>query len=126
LKSAVTAVADRLLLMNPAWVSASDFPGCSVLAVDPREPYGANALRLGRSVVYPSQYPLTRDLLVKRGLRVAETDCSELAKAEGAVTCCSLVFDHSLENHPKLRDCGAKARENTRAGRRAGFEEKPE
>ena len=109
--------------MNPAWVSTSAFPGCTALHVDPREPYGANALRIGRTVVYPSQYPLTRDLLVKRGLRVAETDCSELAKAEGAVTCCSLVFEHSLESYPKLRDRCDESRKHARLGRGARFED---
>jgi dimethylargininase len=99
LKSAVTAVGDDLLLLNPAWISASVFRGCSALSIDPREPYGANGLRIAGTVVYPSQYPRTRDLLVKRGVAVATTDTSELAKAEGAVTCCSLIFEHDLEKH---------------------------
>jgi dimethylargininase len=123
LKSAVTAVGDRLLLINPEWISASAFPGCSVLCIDPREPYAANALRFGRSLVYPSQYPFTLDLLTKRGLRVATVDCSELAKAEGAVTCCSLVFEHSLEDHPKLRDRAAESCKHARAGRTVRFED---
>lgn len=93
LKAAVTAVSDGLLLLNPAWVSPNAFSGCETLRVEPREAYGANALRLADSVVYPVQFPRTRDLLVERGLRVTSIDCSELAKAEGAVTCCSLVFD---------------------------------
>ena len=93
LKSAVTPLADGLMLLNPAWVSGVVFPGCDALPIDAREPYGANALRIADSVVYPSQYPRTRDLLIARGLRVASIDCSELTKAEGAVTCCSLVFD---------------------------------
>jgi N-dimethylarginine dimethylaminohydrolase len=29
------------------------------------------------------------------GLRVATVDVSELAKAEGGVTCCSLIFEAS-------------------------------
>ena len=93
LKSAVTAVADGLLLLNPDWVSAAAFPTCETLPIDHREPYGANALRVADAVIYPAQFPRTRDRLVRRGLRVASVDCSELAKAEGAVTCCSLVFD---------------------------------
>ena len=95
LKSAATAVGDVLLLLNPAWVSAAAFPGCEAMSVDDREPHAANALRVAGSVVYPSQHPRTRDRIVARGLRVEETDCSELAKAEGAVTCCSLIFDAS-------------------------------
>lgn len=93
LKSAVTALADELLLLNPAWVSAAAFPGRAALFVDDREPCGANALRIAGTVVYPSQFPRTRDRLIERGLRVAATDCSELAKAEGSVTCCSLIFE---------------------------------
>jgi len=93
LKSAVTDVADGLLLLNPAWISGAAFPGCDTLPIDESESYGANALRIAGAVVYPSQHPRTRDLLVQRGLRVASIDYSELAKAEGAVTCCSLVFD---------------------------------
>ena len=93
LKSAVTEVDDSLLLANPAWVAAAAFPGCEVLSVDNREPHAANALRLGGAVVYPSQYPWTREALLRRGLRVTDVDSSELAKAEGGVTCCSLVFE---------------------------------
>lgn len=93
LKSAVTALGDELLLMNPAWVSPAAFPGLEILPIDDREPYAANALRVAGAIVYPTEFPRTRDLLVARGLRVATTDCSELAKAEGAVTCCSLIFE---------------------------------
>jgi dimethylargininase len=95
LKSAVTALTDVLLLLNPAWVEAAAFSDCAVLAVDEREPYAANALRIGGAIVHPSEFPRTRDRLIAHGLRVATTDCSELAKAEGAVTCCSLIFETS-------------------------------
>lgn len=93
LKSAVTALADELLVLNPAWVSAAAFPACDALLVDAREPHGANALRIAGTIIYPSRFPRTCARLVERGLRVAVTDCSELAKAEGSVTCCSLIFE---------------------------------
>ena len=41
----------------------------------------------------PGVMPRTRDRLLRRGLDVRVVDVSELAKAEGGVTCCSLVFD---------------------------------
>lgn len=91
LKSAVTQIAADVLLLNPAWVSAEDFASLEAVPIDPQEPYAANALLLGDTVVYPAQYPRTRDALIGRGYRVATIDCSELAKAEGAVTCCSLL-----------------------------------
>jgi dimethylargininase len=93
LKSAVTAIADGLLLLNPAWVSAAAFPECEAVFVDEREPYAANALRIAGTIVYPVHFPRTCDRLVARWLRVSTTECDELAKAEGAVTCCSLVFE---------------------------------
>jgi dimethylargininase len=91
LKSAVTDVADGLLLLNPAWVSDRTFPGWEAMTIDAGEPFGANALRLGGAVVFPAQFPRTLGRLAERGLRVEPVDCSELAKAEGAVTCCSLL-----------------------------------
>jgi dimethylargininase len=93
LKSAITQVADNAVLINPAWIDASLFPGMSIIEVDPGEPGAANALRIGNSLVLPSQYPKTASRLRSQELDVHTVDVSELVKAEGAVTCCSLVFD---------------------------------
>ena len=91
-KSAVTAIADGLLLLNPAWVAATAFPGCDAVCVDDREPHAANALRIGATIVFPAHHPRTLERLTAHGLRVETVECDELAKAEGAVTCCSLVI----------------------------------
>ena len=92
LKSAVTAVAPDTLLINREWVPADAFTGLSLLDIDPQEPGGANALAIADIVVYPTAFPRTRERLERRGLRVRPVDANELQKAEGAVTCCSLVF----------------------------------
>ena len=42
--------------------------------------------------IYPSSFPRTRRMLEARGIPLEIVDVSELQKAEGAVTCCSLVF----------------------------------
>lgn len=93
LKSAVTPVAADTLLLNPAWVDRAAFTGLDIVEVDPGEPHAANALLVGASVIYPSTFPRTRKELERRGIDVRPVDLSELAKAEGAVTCCSLVFE---------------------------------
>ena len=93
LKSAVTAVADDTLLINPAWVRAETFAGWRLIEVDPSEPMGANAVRVGGALVYGSAYPLTRARLEAAGLTVHTVDASEVAKAEGAVTCCSVIVE---------------------------------
>ena len=93
LKSAVTQVAERTLLIQPEWVGSSVFAGFDLIDIDPSEPHAANALRIGERVIYPKAFPKTAQRIEARGIRVHQVDVSELAKAEGAVTCCSLVFD---------------------------------
>lgn len=96
LKTAVTDVGDGLLVMNPDWLDAGPFAGFDQIHVAPGEPFAANALRVGGRVIYPTAFPRTRDRLARRGVELLEVDVSELAKAEGGVTCCSLLFvtDH--------------------------------
>ena len=91
LKSAVTALDDRTVLLNPQWVNADAFAGYRVVEVAPTEPAAANILRVGSALVYASSYPRTLDQLRTLGYTPSTTDVSELAKAEGAVTCCSLI-----------------------------------
>jgi len=92
LKSAVTGVSPNTLLANPAWVDPAGFAAFTCLKVDPCEPFAANALRIGESVIYPTAFPRTAARLERAGIRLVNVDVSELAKAEGAVTCCSLIL----------------------------------
>jgi dimethylargininase len=92
LKSAVTQVADGTLLVQPAWVDPAAFPGLRLIEVDPGEEHAANALWAGGGVLYPSCFPRTQRRLEEAGIAVTPVDVSELQKAEGAVTCCSLVL----------------------------------
>jgi dimethylargininase len=93
LKSAVTSIGDGRLLVNPTWVDVRCFDGYELIEVAVSEPAAANALLLGDTVVHASAYPRTQAILEARGVRVATVDISEISKAEGAVTCCSLIFE---------------------------------
>lgn len=93
LKSAVTQVNPDLLLINPRWVDALLFRGFQLLEVDPMEPYAGNGLLVRESVIYPQSFPRTAARLAGQGVRLQRIDLSELQKAEGAVTCCSLLFE---------------------------------
>jgi dimethylargininase len=94
LKSAATQVGPDTLLINRDWIDAGAFDAVRFIDVDPAEPAGANALLIGEAVVYPSAFPKTRRRLESLGIAVDAVEASELAKAEGGVTCCSLVFCH--------------------------------
>jgi dimethylargininase len=92
LKSAVTQVAKNTLLIQREWVDRAVFAGYRLIDIDPDEPHAANALRIGTGVVYPASFPRTQQRMADAGIDVTAVDLSELQKAEGATTCCSLVF----------------------------------
>ena len=92
LKSAITEVAPGVVLVNPAWVDAAAFGDVRAIEIDAEEPYAANGLLAGGRLIYPVSFPRTRQRLESAGIAIELVDVSELQKAEGAVTCCSLVF----------------------------------
>lgn len=91
LKTAVTRVDDRTLLINKDWVDTHHFETFDLIEVDPSEPFAANCLPIGDSIIYPAAFPRTRAKLEARGYKIRQVVLDELAKAEGAVTCCSLI-----------------------------------
>jgi dimethylargininase len=97
LKSAITALDDRTLLVNRRWIADGEFPSFDLVDVDPAEPTGANIVRVGNRLLYAAAFPRTLERLTDRGYDVTTVDVSEIAKAEGAVTCCSLIFRASRE-----------------------------
>ena len=92
LKSAVTLVAENTLLLNPGWIDTLVFADYSIIEVDPTELHAANALLISEKVIYPAAFPSTAGRMRRHGLEVITLDVSELMKAEGAVTCCSLLL----------------------------------
>ena len=92
LKTAVTQVADRTLLINPAWAAKSAFRGMDFIDVDVGEPPAANAVRVADTLIYPRSFPRTRERLERQGLKLRVVDMSETEKAEGGVTCCSILL----------------------------------
>jgi dimethylargininase len=91
LKSAATAVGRRAVLVDPAWVFPDVFEDCDRVEIAEGERGAANVLAVNGTLLSAEAFPRTRDLLERRGYRVRSVDLSELAKAEGAVTCCSLI-----------------------------------
>lgn len=92
LKSAVTRVDDHTLLINPNWVDTHHFKDFNWIEVDASEPFASNCLPVGNSIIYPTTFPKTCAKLEAAGYHLTTVDVSELAKAEGAVTCCSLIL----------------------------------
>lgn len=92
LKTALTKVDDQTVLINPAWVDVSHFKAFHWIEVDASEPFAANCLPINGQIIYPTSFPKTTKKLEAHGYKVFPVQVDELAKAEGAVTCCSLIL----------------------------------
>ena len=92
LKSAVSGVAPGTVLINPDWINTSVFADFEQIKVDMEEAHAANALPIGQSLIYSTSYPRTMEKMMMHGIDVVPVDVTELQKAEGAVTCCSLIL----------------------------------
>jgi len=96
LKSAVVwlpaTTAESLVLLNPEWIDAAAFAGFNVIEVDPEEPSAANVLAVNGRVICPEAHARTRRRLDAYGLATVAVPATELAKAEGGVTCGSVIL----------------------------------
>ena len=93
LKTACTFVPPHFVVVNPAWVDAFIFRGTTSVEVADDEPSAGNTLTLGGVTLVPSQCPRTAARLRAHGVVTREVDLSELAKAEGALTCSSVIVE---------------------------------
>ncbi len=92
-KTACSYVGDGTLLVNRVWVDTATLREWKLIDVAEGEPWAANALRIGETVLLPASFPHTEAILRRAGLRVQTLDLSELQKAEGSVTCISVIFE---------------------------------
>lgn len=98
LKSACCYLGDETIIANRAWIDASQLAGFRIIDVPEDEPRSANVLRVGDTLILPEAFPKTRELLENAGFRVRAVDVSELAKAEGAVTCTCILFESATSS----------------------------
>jgi dimethylargininase len=92
LKSAVTRAGRKTLVANPSWVDPALMPGWDVVPVDAREPFAGNVLWLGATTIVAEAFVRTNAALARStDSMLVPVPAGELAKAEGGVTCCSLI-----------------------------------
>jgi dimethylargininase len=93
LKTACSYLGEETILVNRAWVDTAPLGKWKLIDVAEDEPWAANALRIGETVLMPASFPHTEAILRRAGLRVQALDLSEFRKAEGSVTCMSVIFE---------------------------------
>jgi dimethylargininase len=92
LKTAVSTLPDERLLLDARRVDPETFGGAEWIECIADEEVGANVLVVDETVVCPQAAPRTHERLESEGYEVVTVNASELAKAEGGLTCCSLLL----------------------------------
>lgn len=95
LKSATTFIGNNLLVIDPTRVDTSNLKHFDWIEVSPSESYAANCLALGNVVLIPTGFPDVRDEILAHGFKTLELEMSEFEKADGSVTCLSLIIPES-------------------------------
>ncbi len=93
LSTAVSYLGNDTFLLNPKWVDKSMFAQYRVLETPSEEPWAANVLNVGGSILIPSEFPSTCELLARSGYEVKQVNVGELLKAEAGVSCMAIIFE---------------------------------
>lgn len=92
LLSDCTYLGQGVLLATRVYADLPAFASLDVLHVPPHEARAANALAVGEHVILPAGHPHTAAQIRERGFQVLPVSLSEFAKADGGVTCLSLLL----------------------------------
>jgi len=93
LKCVVSRIDDRAVLVAKGTVDLAAFAGVEVVTIPREEAYAANAVVVNGAAIIAKGYPHARAALERRGLRIVELALSEIAKADGSLTCMSILLD---------------------------------
>lgn len=92
LVTGATALDEATILAATDWIDTSPFDGFRILPVPKDEGPAANILPLDGAILMATGYPQTAELVAAEGYDVELLDNYELEKAEGSLTCLSLIF----------------------------------
>jgi dimethylargininase len=92
LKSAVSYLGGKLLIVDPLSVNPDHFSDFEVILVQEDERYAANCLTIWHKVLMPAGFPRLATEIRNHGLQPVELDMSEFEKADGGITCLSLII----------------------------------
>jgi dimethylargininase len=93
LKTACCSLGGGTVLANRELFDSGALAGIGIIDVPSAEPWAADVLPIGGTVLSSAQFPETCALLERSGFRMKTLDVSELHKAEAGVTCMSILFE---------------------------------
>jgi len=92
LKSSVSYLGNNILLLNPRRVDSSAFKSFQWIEVEEKNSYAANCLAMGNLIFMPTGFPIVRKKIFQHGFETIELEMSEFEKADGGVTCLSIIL----------------------------------
>ncbi len=96
LKSVCSALSDDVVLVAEATLPPTTFGAARVIITPQSEPHAANVVAVSGAVLVSADAPRTRVLVERSGARVVPVDTSELRKADGALTCLSVLLPREV------------------------------
>ena len=91
LRTAVTALPDGTLVINPAWIDPAPFGVRARIEATADEGFGGNVLCAGETIIVQASAPRVGEAIARAGWTVATVDIGEFAKAEAGLTCLSVL-----------------------------------
>jgi dimethylargininase len=91
LKCVCSPLGETTMLLAEDTVPPNVFGAVRILTVPADEAHAANCLCVGATVLMPAGFPKTRRLVEAEGFQARELDTTEIRKADGALTCLSIV-----------------------------------
>ena len=96
LKTSVSVLGKNLLVINPSHVEIEPFRKFEWIEVGEDEMYAANCLAIGNSVILPAGFPKLEKQIQNHGFVTLPVEMSEFQKADGGVTCLSLLIERQV------------------------------
>ncbi len=91
LKSSVSTLGNHLLVINPSHVEIEPFRDFDWIEVSEEEAYAANCLAVGNFIIMPAGFLKLKQRIQAHGFSTLPVEMSEFQKADGGVTCLSLL-----------------------------------
>lgn len=92
LKTSVSILRENLLVIKPSQVETGPFREFDWIEVDEEDAYAANCLRVKDHVILPTGFPKLEQRIQTQGFSTLPVEMSEFQKADGGVTCLSLLI----------------------------------
>ena len=93
LKTSVTYLGNNVLVLDPSSINPTPLNGFKWIETGRSNRYAANCLAIGNTILMSKRSNEVADKIRKEGFKTVQLDISEFEKADGGLTCLSIVFN---------------------------------